>query len=83
MNKADIFNGRLDLKVSQEVLSLLDNETARLRITGQKFGNRRPKHAAIVMTAIKHFVSLPPEQRDFHYSIIFKELTENTGGEND
>lgn len=78
MSKADALTARLDLKVAPQILADLDIEISRLRLTKQMFGNRRPRHAAIVMAAVKQFMSLPPEQRDAVYGKWFGELSGET-----
>lgn len=80
MAKFDNLSGRLQLRVLPEILSDLDYEQARLRNSGFMFGNRRPKHAAIVMTAIKAFMALTPNQRDEYYEKflpLFEETVQN------
>jgi hypothetical protein len=74
MSKGDIFTARLDLKVAPRILADMDIEVSRLRLSKHMFGNRRPRHAAIVMAAVKQFLALPADQRDAIYSKSFPEL---------
>lgn len=67
MSKLDTLSGRLQVRVLPELLSELDSEQGRLRTKSFMFGNRRPKQAAIVMTALKAFLELTPAQRDSLY----------------
>lgn len=78
MSKADVFTARLDLKVDPQILADMDIEVSRLRLARQMFGNRRPRHGAIVMVAVKHFLSLPPDQRDAAYMKLIPELIDGT-----
>ena len=74
-NKSNALTARLDLKVTPQTLADLDIEMSRLRLSELMFGNRRPRHAAIVMAAIKHFMTLPADQRDMVYKKWFSELS--------
>jgi hypothetical protein len=74
MSKGDIFTARLDLKVDPQILADMDIEVSRLRLSKRMFGNRRPRHAAIVMVAVKHFLGLSADQRDAVYSKLIPEL---------
>lgn len=76
MSKLDNLSGRLQLRVLPEILSDLDYEQARLRNSGFMFGNRKPKHAAIVMTALKAFLTLTPSQRDEFYEKFLPQFEE-------
>lgn len=67
MSKLDTLSGRLQIRVLPELLSELDSEQGRLRTRTYMFGNRRPKQAAIVMTALRAFLDLTPGQRDALY----------------
>ena len=75
MSKSDVLSARMDLRVAPQILADLDMEISRLRMTDQMFGNRRPRHAAIVMAAIKEFLTLPELKRDQAYSQWFAELS--------
>ena len=76
MSKCENLTERLQIRVPPQIMSDLDFEQGRLRMGSLMFGNRRPKHAAIVMTAIKAFMTMTPEQRDQHYKKFFPELDE-------
>jgi hypothetical protein len=78
MSKTEALTARLDLKVAPQILADLDIEISRLRLTKQMFGNRRPRHAALVMVAIKQFMTLAPELRDAAYDRWFGELSGET-----
>jgi len=67
MSKLDTLSGRLQIRVLPQLLSEMDSEQGRLRTRSYMFGNRRPKQAAIVMTALKAFLDLTPGQRDALY----------------
>lgn len=67
MSKTDTLLGRLQIRVLPQLLSELDSEQGRLRTRKYLFGNRRPKQAAIVMTALRSFLDLTPGQRDALY----------------
>ena len=75
MSKGEALTARLDLKVAPQILADLDIEISRLRLSKLMFGNRRPRHAAIVMAALKHFMTLPADHRDAVYAKWFNELT--------
>jgi len=75
MSKADVLSARMDLRVAPQILADLDMEISRLRMTDQMFGNRRPRHAAIVMAAIKEFLVLSESKRDQAYLKWFAELS--------
>lgn len=74
MSKGDIFTARLDLKVDPQILADMDIEVSRLRLSKRMFGNRRPRHAAIVMVAVKNFLRLQADQRDEIYNKLIPEL---------
>ena len=72
--KIDRLTARLQIRVAPTVLSFLDVETGRLRSSPLMFGNRKPKQAAIVMTAIKAFEGLPSAERDKFYEKYLPEF---------
>jgi len=73
--KVDLLTARLECRVAPAVLALVDSEIGRLRTSDFMFGNRKPKQAAIVMTAIKAFMSLPADEKDKYYEKYLSELT--------
>lgn len=74
MSKQATLSARLEIRVAPSVLSEIDVEIGRLRMSDRMFGNRKPKQAAIVMTAIKAFMSLPVAERDAFYDRFLPEL---------
>jgi hypothetical protein len=74
MSKQAALSARLEIRVAPSVLSEIDLEIGRLRTSTLMFGNRKPKQAAIVMTAIKAFMDLPPAERDDYYARFLPEL---------
>jgi hypothetical protein len=74
MSKQAALSARLEIRVAPSVLALVDQEIGRLRSSDLMFGNRKPKQAAIVMTAIKAFMSMPEEDRDEFYDRFLPEL---------
>lgn len=74
MSKLETLTARLQIRVAPTVLSFLDLEIGRLRSSPLMFGNRKPKQAAIVMTAIKAFMDLPPAERDKFYGKYLPEF---------
>lgn len=74
MSKVDTLSGRLQIRVLPQLLSDVDSEQGRLRTRTYMFGNRRPKQAAIVMTALRAFLDLTPGQRDALYERYLPEL---------
>lgn len=80
MSKVDALSGRLQIRVLPQLLSEVDSEQGRLRTRSYMFGNRRPKQAAIVMTALKAFLALSPNQRDELYERYLPELEGSAEG---
>lgn len=78
MSKLESLSGRLQIRVLPQLLSDVDSEQGRLRTRNYMFGNRRPKQAAIVMTALKAFLALTPGQRDALYERYLPELEGTT-----
>ncbi len=74
MSKQATLSARLEIRVAPTVLSEIDIEIGRLRVSDRMFGNRKPKQAAIVMTAIKAFMSMPTAERDALYDRFLPEL---------
>lgn len=74
MSKQAALSARLEIRVAPSVLSEIDMEIGRLRMSDRMFGNRKPKQAAIVMTAIKAFMALPAAERDASYDRFLPEL---------
>ena len=74
MSKQAALSARLEIRVAPLVLSEIDMEIGRLRMSDRMFGNRKPKQAAIVMTAIKAFMSIPAADRDAFYDRFLPEL---------
>jgi hypothetical protein len=74
MSKNESLTARLECRVAPEILALVDVEIGRLRTQPLMFGNRKPKQAAIVMTAIKAFMDLPADQKDQFYAKFLPEL---------
>lgn len=74
MSKQAALSARLEIRVAPGVLSEIDMEIGRLRTSDLMFGNRKPKQAAIVMTAIKAFMDLSPADRDSYYARFLPEL---------
>lgn len=74
MSKLASLTARLEIRVAPSVLSLMDQEIGRLRQSPLMFGNRKPKQAAIVMSAIKAFMELPPAERDGFYNRFLPEF---------
>lgn len=74
MSKQAALSARLEIRVAPSVLSEIDMEIGRLRMSDRMFGNRKPKQAAIVMTAIKAFMALPAAERDEAYDRFLPEL---------
>lgn len=68
MSKLESLSARLQIRVAPTVLAFLDLEIGRLRSSPLMFGNRKPKQAAIVMTAIEAFMELTPAERDGFYN---------------
>lgn len=67
MSKMTNLTARLQIRIIPSLLAKIDTETGRLRMSKFMFGNRRPKQAAIVMTALRAFLDLTPGQRDALY----------------
>lgn len=74
MSKQATLSARLEIRVIPSVLSEIDVEIGRLRMGDKMFGNRKPKQAAIVMTAIKAFMAIPAAERDALYDRYLPEL---------
>ncbi len=74
MSKLDNLTARLQIRVMPSIMAFLDMEIGRLRTSQLWFGNRKPKQAAIVMTAIKAFMELPAEEKDRLYAKFLPEF---------
>jgi len=74
MSKLDNLTARLQIRVVPTIMASLDMEVGRLRTSSLWFGNRKPKQAAIVMTAIKAFMDLSAEEKDRLYAKFLPEF---------